>query len=83
MMTMCPINKDRKLRVRPKYAPYCSSAAPSTMCGNTSGDISTDASAALPGNSYRARASAAGTVSSTAAMVAASASTVLVVNAAI
>ncbi|KAG0925556.1 hypothetical protein G6F31_018698 [Rhizopus arrhizus] len=51
MMTMCPINSDRKLRVRPKYAPYCSSAAPNTMCGSTSGDISTDVSAALPGNS--------------------------------
>ena len=81
-MTTWPISRDRKLRVRPKYAPYCSSAAPSTMCGRTSGDISTDDSAALPGNSWRASARAAGTVSSTAAAVAASASTVLVAKAA-
>ncbi len=51
MITTWPISSDRKLRVRPKYAPNCSNAAPSTMCGSTSGDISTEVNAALPGNS--------------------------------
>ena len=79
-ITVCPTSSARKLRVRPIPLPNCKSAAPSTICGSTSGESSNDEMNALPGNEYRAIASAAGTTSAIAIMVAHAASSVLVTN---
>src|SRR5699024_3403006 len=83
IIIVCPTSSASKLRTKPKLAPNCSNAAPSTMCGRTKGDIKVEAKTDFPLKSRLDINNASGTAINTDTTVATKASNELVMNASI